>query len=203
MRFRLLLAVLCACSLAVVAAPQPANAQPCNRGPGGIPCGPSSDTSSLVASSGGCLPPSAAVDLYLEASRGFAINGGSHDEASCEKICDKFVDTCDEIAKVSKACQNRGGGEYAELMRAICTTFANREERNLCKREVNAFRGFVRDCTNADRVRAAGCCENHAALCLKECLHEWIGPSDFQACFTGPGGYAGGTCYFTLLNEGS
>jgi len=195
MRSRLLLASLCAFALAFAVTSVPTEA--------GTPFGPDpvvSDTFSTAASSGGCLPPSAAVDMYLEAGMNDAFDRGDDSEEACEKICDKFVDTCDQIAKISRTCQNRGGGKFTQLAKTTCSTLDDKDDRNACKDDAGFVQDVIKDCTDADRERAGNCCENHRTICLKDCLNEEYYPWDHQACFTGPGGYAGGTCWFTLSN---
>ncbi len=196
MRSRLLLASMCAFALAFTISSVPTEA--------GTPFGPEdvvSDTFSTAASSGGCLPPSAAVDMYLEAGSELAFHRGDDSEEACAKICDKFVDTCDQIAKISRTCQNRGGGKFTQLAKTVCGTLEDKGDRNSCKDETEFLQDVVKDCTDADRQRAGGCCENHRTICLKDCLDEPYAPWDHQACFTGPGGYAGGSCWFSLANS--
>lgn len=161
---------------------------------------PESGTSTLSASSGGCFPPSAAVDVYLEAVGvpGFVFNEPDTED-ECAKVCKKFEKTCDDIAHNARVCGNHGGAKFASLLRTTCSTFEVKADRRLCQDDVNQVQKDVRNCTNDDRRHAGDCCDLwETEVCLSECLDD-----SFRVphCFTGPGGFNGGSCWFHLFDD--
>lgn len=192
MSSRYLLSFILTAAVAMLGVSQPAVAQQPS---------PSDGTGSLSASSGGCVPPSAAVDLYLEAVGSFGVAFGQPPEEACEDVCKKFEKTCDDIAHNARVCGNRGGGKFASLLRTTCSTLDDEEDRDLCRNDVNAARNDIRDCNNEDRIHAGACCDRwETEVCLNACLDESY---DLEQCFTGPGGLAGGSCWFHFVNTPS
>ncbi len=163
----------------------------------GDPFGPFAEgTFSTAASSGGCFPPSVAVDLYGEAALGELVGSGDEDE--CEDICTRFRSTCRDIAKQSRSCGSKGGAQWSSLLRTACSTLEDKGERDDCRDSVDDDQDFISDCRNADRVHAQECCDALEDACLGDCADV---PFDTPACFTGPGGIGNGSCFFNLLNS--
>jgi len=166
----------------------------------GDPFGPFADeTFSTAASSGGCFPPSIAVDLYGEAAGGNGVLDPDvgEDSEDCEEICDRFRKTCRDIAKQSRSCGSKGGSQWASLVRTACSTIEDKEERDDCRDTTDDEQDLVDDCRKADREHAEDCCDEFEDVCLADCNDEEF---DVPACFTGPGGIGDGSCFFNLLN---
>jgi hypothetical protein len=154
--------------------------------------------SELTSSSGGCVPPSLAVDLFTDA----ALSSGAVElgpDTGCEQVCDEFVERCMDITNVARKCSNDGGGDFAALVRKSCRTIANRQDQDACVADVNFVRGEIQACvTTQDHDHGFSCCQNSRSACLSECLGSiW---SNVPACFTGAGGFEGGSCFFQLFN---
>jgi hypothetical protein len=149
-----------------------------------------------TTSCGGCLPPSLGVDIY-SLFLPFSLGNSETREADCAKLCRKWTNTCNGVAKIAKKCNNPTSGKFAALFGSICDTLSSGDDRKACKRDVKAAREVFKGCVKEDAKRGEACCARiGGADCFARCTETSF--DRFAPCFTGSGP-EGDNCFFEFF----
>jgi len=152
--------------------------------------------------SGGCFPPSLAVDLWAfgleEFQSGQSFGDPSGFAEDCQAICTKWKNTCGDIADIAKRCNAGTAGKISALFAERCKTLEDSQDRKDCKAASKELKTVLRDCAKQDAVLGKSCCETYAPFCVQGCVAASPVPLPTPGCFTDAG--PNPSCFAVIIN---
>jgi hypothetical protein len=154
------------------------------------------------STSGGCFPPSLAVDIWAfsldELHTGMSLGGPESRAEDCETICNKWRKTCGSIADIAKRCNASTAGKFASHFATQCKTLDDPADQKDCKGASKQLKTILKDCAKQDAELGKSCCESYAPFCLQGCLAASPAPLPTPGCFTDLG--PNPSCYAEFIN---